>query len=117
MGFKRSKRVGGMLLQEISQILLRDIKDPRIGFATLTGIEVTNDLKYAKVFVSILGDEDEKKNTLIGLQNASGYIRKEIGSRIRLRSIPELVFKIDSSLEHGANINKILEDLNRKESA
>jgi len=117
MEFKRSKRVGGILLQEISQILLRDIKDPRIGFATLTGIEVSDDLKYAKVFVSILGEEDEKTNALKGLQSASGFIRRELGSRIRLRSIPELIFKIDTSLEHGAYINKILEDLNRKKSA
>ncbi|MFV1951712.1 MAG: 30S ribosome-binding factor RbfA [Nitrospinota bacterium] len=117
MEFKRSKRVGGIVLQEISQILLRDIKDPRIGFATLTGIEVSDDLKYAKVFVSILGEEDEKTNTLKGLQSASGFIRRELGSRIRLRSIPELIFKIDTSLEHGAYINKILEDLNKKKSA
>ncbi|MBI5182823.1 MAG: 30S ribosome-binding factor RbfA [Nitrospinae bacterium] len=116
MEVKRSKRVGGVLLHEISQILLKDIKDPRIGFATLTEVEVSNDLKYAKVFVSILGEESEKKNTIKGLQSASGFIRRELGSRIRLRFIPELIFKIDNSLEHGAYINKILEDLNREKT-
>ncbi|HUU51156.1 MAG TPA: 30S ribosome-binding factor RbfA [Nitrospinota bacterium] len=112
---KRTERVSGLLLKEISQLLLRDIKDPRIGFSTLTKIEVTKDLRYAKVFVSILGRETDKIQTLRGLVSASGFIRGELGRRLRLKHIPELIFKIDDSIEHAANISKKLEEIKSKD--
>lgn len=91
-------------------MLLHEIRDPRIGFVTLTSIKLSDDLRNAKVFVSVLG-ENKKDTALEGLNSASNYIRKEIGKRIRIRYTPELVFKIDESIEQSMRINRILEEL------
>lgn len=107
----RVSRVGEQIKKELSQIIQREIKDPRIGFVTVTGVEMSGDLQIAKVFVSIFGEEDEKKETLAALDKAKGYMRSEIGKRIRLRYIPELTFAIDESLEHSEHINKLLNDV------
>lgn len=112
---RRTERVSELLLKEISQLLLRDIKDPRIGFSTITKIEVTKDLRHAKVFVSILGKETDKIQTLQGLVSAGGFIRGELGRRLRLKHIPELIFKIDDSIEHAANMFKRLEEIKSKD--
>jgi ribosome-binding factor A len=112
---KRSERVGDLLLKEISQILLKEIKDPRIGFATLTKVEVSKDLRYSKVYVSILGEEAEKISAMEGLSSAAGYIRGELWKRLRIKYIPELTFKLDNSIEYGDHIAQILEKI-KKES-
>lgn len=107
----RVSRVGEQIKKELSQIIQQEIKDPRIGFVTVTGVEMSGDLQIAKVFVSIFGEEEEKKETLAALEKATGYMRSEIGKRIRLRYIPELTFTIDESLEHSEHINKLLNDV------
>jgi len=107
----RVGRVGEQIKKEISQLLQYEVKDPRIGFITVTGVEVTGDLSIAKVFISILGSEEEVEQALKGLEKAKGFLRSEIGKRIRLRHTPELIFKIDESVEYGNKIEKILKEL------
>ncbi len=104
----RVSRLAENLKAEISQMIREELKDPRIGFVTVTAVEVAEDLGHAKVFVSVLGDEAQRKKTLDGLNSAVGFVRREIGQRIRLRFVPEIVFKYDPSIEHGAQIAKLL---------
>lgn len=111
----RTRRVAEEMKREIANILKEDIKDPRVGFVTITSVEVTPDFRYAKVFVSIYGDEEEVNEALTGLEKASGYIRREIGHRIKLRYTPELSFRFDDSIRHGAKIAQILADMEEKE--
>lgn len=110
----RVSRVGEQIKKELSEIIQREIKDPRIGFVTVTKVEMSGDLQIAKVYVSVLGSETEKQQTLAALEKATGYMRSEIGRRIRLRYTPELTFVIDQSLEHSEHINKLLNDVQEK---
>src|SRR5690625_3569997 len=109
----RANRVAEQMKKELGDILTRKIKDPRVGFVTVTDVEVTGDLQQAKVFVSVLGDEDEKHDSLLGLAKAKGFIRSEIGKRIRLRKTPELIFEFDEAQEYGNKIESILRDLRK----
>ena len=104
----RASRLAETLKVEISQMIREELKDPRIGFVTVTNIDVAEDLGHAKVFVSVLGDETHRKESLDGLNRAAGFVRREIGQRVRLRYAPEIVFKYDPSIEHGAHIAKLL---------
>lgn len=104
----RVSRVGEQMKKELSQIIQREIKDPRIGFVTITGVEVTGDLQQAKIFISVMGNEDQKDNSLKALQSAKGFIRSEVGKRMKLRHTPELLFKIDESIEYGSKIENLL---------
>lgn len=112
---QRAQRVAEVIKQEISQLLLRGIKDPRIGFVTVTDVEVTGDLRSAKVFVSVFGSEQQKHDSMEGLQAATGFIRREVGKYLKLRHTPELAFKFDESVTYGAHINKVLHELNQDE--
>ncbi|GAA0612196.1 MULTISPECIES: 30S ribosome-binding factor RbfA [Virgibacillus] len=112
MGDLRANRVAEQMKKEMGDLISKKIKDPRVGFVTVTDVEVTGDLQQAKVFISVLGDEQEKHDTLVGLAKAKGFIRSEIGKRIRLRKTPEITFEFDEALEHGNRIEKILRDLN-----
>ncbi|MCX8092860.1 MAG: 30S ribosome-binding factor RbfA [Candidatus Goldbacteria bacterium] len=107
----RKKRLESLLKREIGMILLREIKDPRIHFVTVTDVSMTNDYKIAHIYVSIMGDEKEKENNLRGLQNAAGFIRKLVGESIKIRYNPELIFKIDDSFEKQNKILKILKEI------
>ncbi|TQS75517.1 30S ribosome-binding factor RbfA [Ornithinibacillus gellani] len=109
----RANRVAEQMKKELGEILTRKLKDPRVGFVTITDVQVTGDLQQAKVFVSILGDQKEKEETLLGLAKAKGFIRSEIGQRIRLRKTPELTFEFDEALAYGNKIESILRDLNK----
>ncbi len=111
MRFKRSQRIQELILEEISKLVQRGLKDPRIGFATITKVEVTDNLKHAKVFVSVMGTEKEKTDTLEGLQSAKGFIRNTLGKNLYLRYLPELEFKIDENAEHVEKITRILNEL------
>ncbi|WP_102028260.1 30S ribosome-binding factor RbfA [Salirhabdus sp. Marseille-P4669] len=108
----RSNRVAEQMKKELGDIIGKKLKDPRIGFVTVTDVRVTGDLQQAKVFISVLGDEDKKKDTLIGLAKAKGFIRSEIGRRIRLRKTPEITFELDEVLEYGNKIETLLRELN-----
>lgn len=100
--------------KELSDIIGRKIKDPRVGFVTVTDVEVTGDLQQAKVFISVLGDEEKRQDTLIGLAKAKGFIRSEIGKRIRLRKTPELFFEFDESVDYGNRIESLLQEINNQ---
>lgn len=108
MGKHRVGRVGEALKEEISQIVREELKDPRVGFVTVTGVEVAPDLGHAKVHVSIMGNEEQVKDSIQALNRAAGFVRSELGKRVRLRHTPEIVFKLDQSIEHGLKISHLL---------
>lgn len=108
----RSERLKGQLKEELSDII-RGMKDPRIGFVSITSLELSGDLRHVKAFVSVMGTEEEQKATLKALDNAAGFVRSEIGRRVQLRHTPEVIFRLDDSIVHGAHINKLLKDLER----
>ena len=115
MSFKRTDRISEEIKKELSSII-RELKDPRIPMMTsVVNVNVTNDLRYAKAFISVMGTPEEKKEAIKGLTSAAGFIRREIGSRIKLRCVPEFTFAEDSSIEYGAHINELLHRLNNKE--
>lgn len=114
MNDQRQRRVGHALRELISDILTNEIKDPRIGFVSVTDVEVSGDLRHAKVFVSVYGDDSEKQESLSGLNSAKGYIRKLVGERIRLFHTPEISFRFDPSIERGARISGILRELEQE---
>lgn len=92
--------------------IIRDLKDSRIPLMTsVVAVSVTNDLSYAKVYVSVMGDEETQKKAIEGLKSAAGFVRRELGRRIDIRHTPELLFELDRSIEHGAYINKIISEL------
>ncbi|NLY54265.1 MAG: 30S ribosome-binding factor RbfA [Firmicutes bacterium] len=107
----RVERLQGVIQAELSDIIRTSLKDPRVGFVSVTGVEVSNDLRHAKAFVSVMGDQSEQEETLATLNRAAGFIRSEIGKRIRLRHCPEIIFRLDKSIEHGSNINALLRKL------
>ena len=111
MRFKRSQRIQELLLEEISKLLQSGLKDPRIGFTTLTRVEVSDNLKHAKVFVSVMGTEQEKSDTLEALKSAKRFIRNSLGKNLYLRYLPELEFKKDENAEHVEKITRIINDL------
>ncbi|MDO7267209.1 30S ribosome-binding factor RbfA [Shouchella clausii] len=116
MANNRAVRVGEQMKKELSDILIRDIKDPRVRFVTVTGVDVTGDLQQATAFITVLGDEEERNATLAGLEKAKGFIRTELGKRIRLRKTPELSFSFDESIQYGNRIESLLRDLNKNDS-
>lgn len=115
MQHRRIERIGNQIRSEISDIIARRLNDPRIGFVTVTAVEVSEDLRHAKVFVSIYGDEKVKIQTMKGLKSASGLIRGEIGHRVRIKFTPELTFIMDTSMEKAEHIISILEGLDKGE--
>ncbi|MCG0277263.1 MAG: 30S ribosome-binding factor RbfA [Thermanaeromonas sp.] len=111
----RVERVAEQMKKEIAQLLQDEIKDPRIGFVTVTDVELSNDMQHAKVYVSIYGDEEQKRQTLEALSRATGFIRREIGRRIKLRVVPEIVFKYDASIERADRIARLLSQIKAEE--
>ena len=110
----RPERVQEALRQEISRVVLKEIKDPRIGFLTITKVELTKDLRYAKVYFSVLGGSKEKTLALKGLNSAKGYIKGMVADRISLRLVPEISFKIDESIEHTEEIYDLLKRIKKE---
>ncbi len=108
---KRSTRVGDLLQREISQMILKEVNDPRIGFVTVTGVTMSDDLKYAKVHISVMGSAEVIKETFAGLRSAAGYIQGSVGKRLRLRYTPEISFHLDTSVSYGAHIDELPRDL------
>jgi ribosome-binding factor A len=108
---KRTVQVGGLIQKEISELLVRKIKDPRLEMVTITGVEVSPDLKLARVFFSRFGDSAEVQRGLEGLQSAAGFLKRELGQRLQLRRVPELEFTHDTSFEYGDRIESLLKDL------
>lgn len=111
----RANRVGEQMKKELGDIISRKIKDPRVGFVTVTDVEVTGDLQQATVYITVLGGEEQRENTLRGLAKAKGFIRSEIGQRIRLRKTPEILFEFDESIDQGNRIESLIREINQKE--
>ena len=107
----RQKRVSEMIKKAVAEIFLRDLNDPRIHLATITRVEVSADLLHAKIFVSVIGKESEQRNVLRGIKSAAGYIRNELGNRVKLRFLPHLQFIHDKSIEKAFEITKLIDEL------
>ncbi len=113
--FSRKERVQEEIKREIANILRRDVKDPRIGFISITDVDISDDLSFVKVYYSTLSD-NKLEEVKSGLDKATGYIRSEIGKRIRLRVTPEISFRYDDSLKRGARIMELLSEVEKNES-
>ena len=112
----RIERVNSLIRQEISELLQRQVKDPRLGnFIAVTEVSTSADLKYAKVFVSHIGSEEEKQETLNVLASASGFLRRELARRLKLRYTPELSFQWDDSIEHGDHLLQLIDGVTSEE--
>ena len=117
MQYKRKDRVGDLLKREIAEIIQSELKDPGLGFVTVTGAKLSADLKQARIFYSVLGDEDSKQKTASALKRASGFIQNEIGRRLKLKYTPEIFFQFDESIEYGAHIQELIEKIRRDEES
>lgn len=111
MSHKRSDKVAETIHELVCSILSRGLNDPRIGFVTITGVDVTDDLSLARIFFSVIGDDKVRKDTEAGLNSAKGFIRREIGRNLTIRHTPELIFKYDTSLEYGSRIESLLKEI------
>lgn len=104
----RAEKVKEFIKEELSLILQREVRDPRIGFVSVTDVEVSQDLRHARIFVSVLGTEEEKAATMEGLGSAARYIRRALGQRLQMRFTPDLSFRLDESIERGSRVMKLL---------
>ncbi|MFQ5480734.1 MAG: 30S ribosome-binding factor RbfA [Thermodesulfobacteriota bacterium] len=117
-GYKRADRVGDSILREIASMLQRgEIGDPRIGFVTITHVKLSPDLKEAKIYFSQIGSDEDKKNSAEGLDSAVGYIRRNLGHRLKLRSVPKLRFYFDDTLEYAEHIDDLLKGITKEDGA
>lgn len=109
----KNTRINGEVQRELSNLINREIKDPRINpMTSVVAVEVAPDLKHAKVYISVLGDEESKKSTLAGLKSATPYLRGQLAKNINLRHTPELAFIMDQSIEYGINMSKLIDKIN-----
>ena len=111
MGLKKDK-MDNIIQKEVSEIIQFELKNPKIGFVTITDVDVTSDMSYAKIFVSFLGQDARKEAGLKALNQSKGFIRSELAKRLTIRKTPELIFQLYNSLEKGNKIEKILHDIN-----
>ncbi len=107
----RPERVAEVIRQTVAAYLTEQVRDPRIGFVTVTGVELSADLAHARVRVSVMGTEEEKAQSLAGLRSAAGFLRAQLGRVLRLRQTPELRFELDRGLEHAQRIDRLLREL------
>ena len=112
---KRAVRVGDQILKEIAELLVTKVKDPRVKATTLTGIHLSDDLKNARVYYSVMGDEENIIRTQAGLDSAKGFIKREIGRRMNLRYVPDIIFEHDLSLEKGNKMERLFEKIKLNE--
>ena len=111
---RRPEQVAETVRQVVADTLLNEVRDPRVGFVTVTQVQVTNDLSHAKVRVSVMGEPEEKARALEGLESAAGFLRNRLTKALSTRVVPELHFELDKGLEHAARINAVLADLKRE---
>lgn len=113
--FKRCEKVAEAIHEEISSLLVKGVKDPRVGFVTVTGVKVTDDLHLATIYFSVIGGEAERKGAEAGLNSARGFLRREIGKVLRMRYVPDLLFRFDESVEYGSRIENLLRQIHETE--
>jgi ribosome-binding factor A len=111
---RRPEQVGETLRQVISDALVREVRDPRVGFVTVTAVLVTNDLSHARVLVSVPGEDADKERALEGLKSAAGFLRSRAARALTTRTVPELHFELDKGLEHAARINQLLDTIRQE---
>ena len=111
---KRSEKIADVIQKEISEVLMESIKDPRIGFVTITRVTVSEDCRFAKIYFSVAGDLAERESSQKGLESAKGYIRKELGRRVRLRYTPEFMFQFDPSIEYAIHMEKLIQSIHQE---
>lgn len=116
MSRDRATRVAHHIQEELGRILSRGLKDPRVGFVTITGVELSPDLRHARVYYSVMGTEEEKRQTAEGLDAAKGFLKREVARALSLRYVPELRFLYDDSAERGARIEKLLREVRMQEA-
>lgn len=112
--FKRADRVADLIKIEISDILLKQVRDPRVGAITITGVKVTDDLRLAKVYFVEMAQETIHAETLAGLEKATGFLKRELGKRMQLRFVPDLIFKADKSFAYGGRIERLLAEIRQE---
>ena len=117
MSFKRATRVADLIMADISDILLREIRDPRIKSVTITGVKLTDDLRLAKIFFVEMGKDTFDPQTKIALQNATGFLKRELGKRIKLRYVPDIIFVADESFAYGSRIDRLLAEIRNAEES
>lgn len=111
MSSQRAQRVAEAIHKEISSLLIKGLKDPRIGFVTITSVDVTSDLRLAKIYYTLMANEAERSQTQSGLDSCSPFIRQHLGRQMRLRFVPELRFEYDASFDYGQKIEKLLSEV------
>ncbi len=114
---QRVEKLRELIREEVSDIIHRVLKDPRIGFTSVTDVELSSDLRHAKIFVSVLGSEEDRQRTMEALQKAVGFVRTELGRRIRIYRIPEIQFRLDTSIERGTRVMELLRTLAAQQKA
>jgi ribosome-binding factor A len=115
MTVKRAEKVAEAIHEIVSALLIKGVKDPRIGFTTITGVKLSDDLHLATIYFSVVGDESERKSTEQGLNSARGFLRKELGKNLRMRYIPDLLFRYDVSIDYGQHIDTLLNEIKSTE--
>ncbi|ERJ13525.1 30S ribosome-binding factor RbfA [Haloplasma contractile] len=113
MSSVRVQKVAKQIEREVSKILQMEVKDKRLNFITVTGVDLSNDYSFAKIHYTVLGNEDKKEAVANGLEKAKGFIRSALSSRVQIRKLPELIFTYDESIEYGNKIQKMLNQLNK----
>lgn len=111
----RQEKLGEQIAIEVSDLLRTRLKDPRVGFASITHVEVSGDLRHAKIYVSVMGERDEQKQTIEALHHATGFLRRELAGRLTVRFMPEIVFKLDNSIEQGTHVLGLIHQLELQE--
>ena len=111
---KRSEKVAALIHKEVSDMLVRTVKDPRVGLITITRVKVTEDCRSARIYFSVPGADDERERSIQGLRSATGYIRRELARRINLRYTPQITFEFDPSIEYSIHIGEVLQSLQKE---
>jgi ribosome-binding factor A len=112
----RQEKLSELIAAELSDLLRTRVKDPRVGFVSITRVEVSGDYRHAKIYTSVMGSKDEQTSTLRALEHATGFLRHELAGRLDLRYTPEIVFKLDHSIEEGARILKLIQEEEEEQS-
>jgi ribosome-binding factor A len=112
--YRREDQLSGAITRELSDLIRTRMKDPRIGFASITGVELSHDLRYAKVYVSVMGSSDEQRETMRGLGSATGFLRRELAQRLTIRHVPEIAFRLDESIARGARVLDLLKQVEKE---
>jgi len=117
MTTRRQEQLNDVIAEELSDLIRTRMKDPRIGFASITDVEISADLRHAKVFVSVLGAPEEQRATLQGLEHAAGFLRHELAQRLNIRYTPEILFRLDESIERGTRILQLIQEMEEQGQA